>query len=148
VHKDIKVPRGATAPKRPTKCPPSDDAVFEYITANMALPWTLRESMINEGVADLVKRGNFATVSQRATEYDINGKTVSDKEVEMTVKSTDQKALAAGGYGEKTSGWNGNTPAETTDDTEEEESAATLPVGGAMLVGFLSAVALAFSLFL
>jgi hypothetical protein len=69
------------------------------------------------GVADLAKRGKFVTVSQRATKYDIivNGKTVSNKEVEMTVKTTDQKALAAGGHGEKTGGWNGNTPADATD---------------------------------
>ncbi|KAI5857255.1 Glucanosyltransferase-domain-containing protein [Tricharina praecox] len=148
---DVKLPKGATAPKRPAKCPAEDDPIFENITANMTLPWTLGEDMIKNGVADLVQRGKFVTVSQRATEYGIiiGGKTISDKEVEITTKTSDQKALAAGGHGEKTGGWNGNTPADAAASADEAESAAAAtPVRGAMFVGSLSAVALAFGLFL
>jgi len=144
--KEVAIPKDATVPQRPTKCPAENDAVFEHITANMTLPWTLGEDMIKNGVTD-VQRGKFVTVSKRATDYGIviDGETISSKEVKMTIKTSDQKELAPGGNGQKTGGWNSNVPGSTD---KKKSAAATLPTHGAMSVGSLSAVVLTFGLFL
>lgn len=146
--KDIKVPSDVKLNKRPATCPPSDDPVFDHITANHTLPWTLGEDMIKKGVADKAKRGKFVTVSTRATNYNIviDGKVVENKDVKMTVKTSDQKVLSPGGHGQNTGGWDGNTPAadSNTAKTGTETSAAAAIGGQKAIVGSLVAVAVAF----
>jgi hypothetical protein len=147
---EIEVPSDVEIFKRPSVCPAEDDPIFDHITANHTLPWTLGEDMIKDGVADLVTRGKFVDVSTYATKYNIiiDGKVITDKKVKVAVKTSDQEELASGGHGESTGGWDGNTPAESSNsavDEEDASSAASAALSSPKtIVGSLFAVAIAF----
>jgi hypothetical protein len=148
---DITVPSDLKLVKRPEVCPPSDDPIFDHITANHTLPWTLGEDMIKNGVADKVTRGKFVDVSTRATKYNIvmDGKVITDKGIKVDVKTADQKELADGGHGEETGGWNGNTSAADSNSASEDsqvDSSAVALAGSTTIVGSLLVVAVAFGL--
>lgn len=158
---DVKVPSSASKPDRPRKCPPSDDKIFDNITANLTLPHTLGQKYIDGGV-DVV-RGKFVTPKTVETKYKIviDGKEVKDKKVELVYKP-DNEPLAKGGHGLNVGGGIGEgepTGSNTSrgsgssgsakDDSEKKGAASAVSVSrGAVLATSLGAVALSFGFFL
>lgn len=140
------IPKGAVSPTRPATCPEDTDPIFDNITANLTLPFTLAPDLITNGVSDKVKRGGFVSLSTRATTFNIvmDGKMVSSKEVKQTFGTTNAP-LKAGGHGQNTGGEEGGDTASSTTTTS---GASDVVPRGVAFVGSLTAVALAFGLFM
>lgn len=155
-----KIPDGATKPSRPRNCPAEDSSIFDGITANHTLPFTLGQDYIDNGVK--VTRGKLVTVSTRKTTKftikmgDGTKKEVADPTIKATVK-TDNQPLKSGGHGKNTGGGvgsgepSGTLSASGSDNStaEDDESAAgMIAPQGSLFIGSLALVALGFGVFL
>ncbi|KAI5784718.1 Glucanosyltransferase-domain-containing protein [Geopyxis carbonaria] len=153
-----KIPDGASKPSRPRTCPAEDSPIFDGITANHTLPFTLGQTYIDNGVK--VTRGKLTTVSTRkTTEFTIKmgpkgaKKEVADPTIKATVK-TDNDPLPSGGHGKNTGGGvgsgepSGTLSADSSSSSGDESAAGLTAPQGSLFVGSLALVALGFGVFL
>jgi hypothetical protein len=154
----LAIPSSAKNNTRPTTCPAEGDPVYDNITANLTLPTTLGQDMINNGLPSSanVTRGKFVTLKTKATtnKITLNGASVSDPTIKST-DSTNDPPLPSGGTGINTGGGVGKG-GSTTDSTSGGSGNGTSHSGSAMvasrpvfaIISSLVSVALVFGVFL
>jgi len=156
----LAIPSSAKNNTRPTTCPAEGDAVYDNITANLTLPTTLGQDMIDKGLPSSAKvtRGKFVTPKVKTTTHKItlNGAAVSSPEIKATEK-TNESPLPSGGTGINTGGGVGKG-GSTTDSAaggsssngtgKSSGSAMVASQPGFAIVSSLVSVALVFGIFL
>jgi len=145
----VSIPSSAKNNPRPSTCPSESDPVFENITANLTLPYTLGADLIKNGVK--VTRGKLVSdAPKKTTGFTITmaGSEVSDPTVEVLFKA-DNPPLASGGHGKNVGGGNGEGAPSGSDNSDHKGSAAAIvaPINNAF-VASLGLVALGFGIFL